>query len=179
MKLKLQRILCFSLLLFLLFPSISIHAADSAPLFNSITLSEKTEPPYPFWKDYKNYSQNTKVYYIGKIYENKWYANAGQKPNTGDPWVLLGDAEWTVPEDEKNYQKEESSASINKILTDAEILSLYGGINPEYSPEKALNRLNQLIQESSYNELFPYRFGSIYGKTVLQLHSTIQILLIF
>jgi len=45
-------------------------------------------------------------------------------------------------------------------LTDAEILSLYGGINPEYSPENALNRLSQLIQESEYNGLFPYRFGS-------------------
>lgn len=161
MKLKLQRILCFSLLLFILFPSLSVYAAEVTLLPNSVTLNEVTEPPHPFWKDYMNYSQSgTKVYYIGKIYQNKWYANAGQRPDSGDPWVLVGDAEWTVPEDEKNYQKEESSAAINKILTDAEILSLYGGINPEYSPENALNRLSQLIQESEYNELFPYRFGS-------------------
>lgn len=125
--------------------------------------SEQTEPPYPFWKDYKNYPESgTKVYYVGKIYQNKWYANAGQKPDSGEPWVLVGDAEWTVPEDEKNYQKDENaeSDSFNKVLTDAEIETLYGGIKPEYSPEAALGRLDQLIPESSYNELFPYRFGS-------------------
>ncbi len=130
------------------------------------TLSDKTEPPHPFWKNYKNYPQSgTKVYYIGKIYQNKWYANAGDKPDAGDPWVLVGDAEWTVPEDEKNYQKEDNSGVINKVLTDEEINSLYGGINPEYSPESALNRLNELIPESAYNELFPYRFGSPDWKT--------------
>ena len=125
--------------------------------------TDKTEPPYPFWKDYKNYpTKDTLIYYKGKIYSNKWYANAGVKPDSGDPWVLIGDAEWTVTEDEKNYQKEENAAGneMNKILSDAEIQTLYGGINPEYSPEAALGRLAELIPESSYEELFPYRFGS-------------------
>lgn len=125
--------------------------------------SQQTEPPYPFWKDYKNYAESgTRVYYAGKIYQNKWYANAGQKPDSGDPWVLVGDAEWTVPEDEKNYQRDENaeSDSFNKVLTDAEIETLYGGIKAEYSPAAALGRLDQLIPESAYNELFPYRFGS-------------------
>lgn len=45
------------------------------------------------------------VYYKGKIYSNKWYSNAGVKPDSGDPWVLVGDAEWTVPEDEKIIRK--------------------------------------------------------------------------
>lgn len=166
MKLKLKRILCFTLLFCILLPANSIYAAELATASDSVTVSNKTEPPYPFWKDYKNYSQKgTRVYYIGKIYENKWYANAGHKPDTGEPWVLVGDAEWTVPENEKNYQKGDSSTSINRVLTDAEVLSLYGGINPEYSVENALNRLNQLIDEKSYNELFPFRFGSPRWKT--------------
>ena len=125
--------------------------------------SDKTEPPYPFWQDYKNYpTKDTKVYYKGKIYSNKWYANAGVKPDSGDPWVLIGDVEWTVKEDEKNYQKDENaeSNSINKILTDKEIDTLYGGINPNYSSEAALGRLEELIPKSAYEELFPYRFGS-------------------
>ncbi len=125
--------------------------------------SDKTEPPYPFWQDYKNYpTKDTKVYYKGKIYSNKWYANAGVQPDSGDPWVLVGDAEWTVTEDEKNYQKDENaeSESINKILTDKEIDELYGGIKKEYSPEAALGRLEELIPKSAYEELFPYRFGS-------------------
>lgn len=129
----------------------------------SVKEGVKTEPPYPFWKDYKNYAElNTKVYYKAKVYQNKWYANAGVKPDAGDPWELIGDAEWTVPEDEKNYQKDENADAneINKILTDEEIVSLYGGINPEYSPESAAARLNELIPKSAYEELFPYRFGS-------------------
>ena len=48
----------------------------------------------------------------------------------------------------------------NRVLTDAEIKTLYGGINPAFSTEAALGRLEQLIPESAYNELFPYRFGS-------------------
>lgn len=125
--------------------------------------TEKTEPPYPFWKDYKNYPEkNTMVYYKGKIYQNKWYANAGAKPDAGDPWVLVGDAEWTVKEDEKNYQKDENAEaeSLNKVLTDTEIDALYGGINKDYSPEAAVGRLTELISKEDYEALFPYRFGS-------------------
>lgn len=125
--------------------------------------TEKTEPPYPFWKDYKNYPEkNTMVYYKGKIYQNKWYANAGVKPDSGDPWVFVEDAEWTVKEDEKNYQKDESAAAgaINKVLTDEEINKLYGGINKDYSPEAAVGRLQDLISKEDYEALFPYRFGS-------------------
>lgn len=125
--------------------------------------AENTEPPFPFWKDYKSYTdKDTKVYYKGMIYQNKWYANIGSKPDAGDPWELVGPAEWTVPEDEKNYQKDENAEAgqINKVLTDEEINTLYGGINPAYSPEAAIDRLDQLIPESSYNELFPFRFGS-------------------
>lgn len=125
--------------------------------------AEKTEPPYPFWKDYKSYPEkNTKVYYKGKIYQNKWYANVGAKPDSGEPWEFVSDAEWTVKEDEKNYQKDENAAAnqINKVLTDAEIDTLYGGIKEEYSPSAALGRLEELIPETAYNELFPYRFGS-------------------
>ena len=128
-----------------------------------ITDPDKTAPPHPFWLDYKNYpTKDTMVYYKGKIYSNKWYSNAGVKPDSGDPWVLVGDAEWTVPEDEKNYQKNENADSniFNKVLTDAEIDELYGGINEAYSPEAALGRLGELIPKSSYEELFPYRFGS-------------------
>lgn len=126
-------------------------------------LADQTEPPYPFWKDYKNYPEkDTKVYYKGKIYQNKWYANSGVKPDSGDPWAFVEDAEWTVLEDEKNYQKDENedSNNFNKILTDAEINALYGGINEAYSPESALGRLEQLISKADYEALFPYRFGS-------------------
>lgn len=122
---------------------------------------DKTEPPVPFWKNYRDYpTKDTEVYYKGKIYKNKWYANAGVAPDSGDPWVLVGDAEWTVPEDEKNYERDTSNTDINKILTDKEIETLYGGIKEEYSPEAALGRLNELIPKDYYEELFPYRFGS-------------------
>lgn len=146
-------------------PAIGSTAANSAEKSKimSVTADENKEPPYPFWKDYKNYSvNNTKVYYKGKIFQNKWYANAGVKPDSGDPWMFVEDAAWTVTEDDKNYQKEEGAAadSINKILTDDEIKSLYGGINANYSPEAAVGRLNELVSRQSYEELFPYRFGS-------------------
>lgn len=135
------------------------------------TGSGKTEPPYPFWQDYKNYATpNTYVYYYGKIYYNKWYMEAGISPTSTDEkncWILVGDAEWTVPESEDNYKKPDAETEMNKILTDAEINALYGGINPEYSPEASANRLDELIPKSYYEELFPYRFGSPLWKASL------------
>lgn len=147
-----------------------VEDSGTASFINLNTDKEdlKTEPPYPFWKNYVNYSEkNTKVYYKEKIYQNKWYANAGIKPDAGDPWEYIEDAEWTVPEDEKNYEKNDNADAeeFNKILTEAEITELYGKINPEYTPEAALTRLSELIPKSAYNELFPYRFGSEGWKT--------------
>ena len=128
------------------------------------TGTEKIDPPYPFWQDYKNYATpNTYVYYYGKIYYNKWYMEAGISPTSTDSkncWVLVGDAEWTVPESEDNYKKPSAESEINRILTDDEVNTLFGGINPEYSPEASANRLDELIPQSYYEELFPYRFGS-------------------
>lgn len=138
--------------------------AEAADSIQEVTVAEeKTEPPYPFWKDYKNYPEKeTKVYYKGKIYQNKWYANAGVKPDSGEPWVFVEDAAWTVKEEEKNYQKDEAAAenAINKVLTDEEINKLYGGINKDYSPEAAVGRMKELISKADYEALFPYRFGS-------------------
>lgn len=128
------------------------------------TAGEKIDPPYPFWQDYKNYATpNTYVYYKGKIYYNQWYMSAGIEPTSSDPAncrVLVGDAEWTVPESDDNYKKPSAESEINRILTDAEVNTLFGGINPEYSPEASANRLDELIPKSYYEELFPYRFGS-------------------
>lgn len=144
----------------------SSEVTTTKPNTTTTTGTEEKEPPYPFWKDYLNYpDKNTYVYYYGKIYYNQWYANKGVEPTSTDPnnpWVLVGDAEWTVEEKDSNYTKieGEEEATINKVLTDTEIQELYGGINPDYSPEAALGRLDELIPKSYYEELFPYRFGS-------------------
>ncbi|MDR1565481.1 MAG: Ig-like domain-containing protein [Oscillospiraceae bacterium] len=135
----------------------------------TVTAPSQTEPPYPFWQDYKAYATaNTRVYYQGNIYYNSYYANIGDKPTSGGPWVLVGPAEWTVPEDEKNYQKDPNGegSQINKVLTDSEVTAQWGGINPAYSADSALDRLEELIPETYYNELFPYRFGSTAWKAM-------------
>jgi len=147
---------------------ITVASVENEKIYKTIEVtvaeaSEAVEPPYPFWKDYTIYSTpNTYVYYYGKIYYNAWYVAAGVVPGTDAAWVLVGDAEWTVPEDEMNYTKSETETedNINRVLTDAEIVSLWGGINEEYSVESALGRLEELIPKSYYEELFPYRFGS-------------------
>ena len=133
--------------------------------------TEATEPPttepttdptvpaedmVPMWKPNKNYSvPGTEVCYKGAIYKNKWYANAGFAPDQGDPWVFVRNTD----------QKEDivlppDATVANRVLTDAEIEALYGGINPAFSTQAALGRLDELIPQMAYNELFPYRFGS-------------------
>ena len=154
---------------------------------------QQTRPPYPFWKQAKSYgTSGTLVYYKGKIYRNKWWANAGEEPGSGDnAWELVGDAEWTVPEKADNYTDATddygnpigsgggSSATVDRILTDAEIEAEWGGINDAYSPENAVGRLEDVLVDGTsyvgskseaararYNNFFPYRFGTDAWKTL-------------
>lgn len=128
-------------------PKVTLTAGDTFDPLKGVTATDKEDGDL-----------TASIVVVGTVDTTK----AGVKPDSGVPWVLIGDAEWTVKEDEKNYQKDENteSNSINKILTDKEIDTLYGGINPNYSSEAALGRLEELIPKSAYEELFPYRFGS-------------------
>lgn len=129
---------------------------------------EKIEPPYPFWKNYLTYTGGETVYYKGNIYTCNFWAKGDQynpEAKQGVEWTLVGPAEWTVPEDEKNYTIETDPdlfANIGEVvqLTDQEAIEKWGADNPEYTPEKAVSRLSELLSEKDYNELFPYRFGS-------------------
>ena len=130
---------------------------------------DHTMPPYPFWKGYTDTAhhptdnEKNKYYYKGNIYLNKYYACAGEVPGKGGPWKLVGPAEWTVPESEDNYftPQDQSFAEnqLNKTLTDAEVLERYGKLDPRFTPANVLKSLDELIPESYYNELFPFRFG--------------------
>lgn len=145
--------------------------ADGKSATCSVTVVDPdtaTEPPYPFWKDYITYTGGEIVYYMGRIYEcNYWSKGEAMTPLAciGKEWTDLGEAEWTVEENPDNYTMltdPDLTPDIGtpKQLTDAEVAEKWGEIKEEYSPEAALSRLEELLPESAYNELFPYRFGS-------------------
>lgn len=130
--------------------------------------ADQSEPPYPFWKNYLTYNGGETVYYKGKIYTCQYWAKGdayNPESKAGAEWILVGDAEWTVPEDAKNYTYEsdpELFADIGTVvqLTNAQVAEKWGIINEEYSPENAVARLSQLLSREDYEALFPYRFGS-------------------
>ncbi len=125
---------------------------------------EKTDPPYPFWKVSTIYTGGEMVYYKGKIYKCDWWAQ-GTPPDqlVGQSWTLIGNAEWTVPEDPKNYEDDEADnpeIGVAEKLTDEQIESIWGGIDPRYTSEASVSRLENCLPKAYYEELFPYRFGS-------------------
>lgn len=131
---------------------------------------EKVDPPHPFWKVGTIYTGGEMVYYKGKIYKCDWWAQ-GTPPDQllGQSWSLVGNAEWTVPEDPKNYEDEEiddPEIGVAEKLTDAEIESIWGGIDPRYTSEASVSRLEQCLPKAYYEELFPLRFGSAKWKTL-------------
>lgn len=137
------------------------------------TSADTNKPPYPFWKNGATYVAGDRVYYKGKIYECTWWTDPGVIPdiNIGKGWKLLGDAEWTVPEDPSNYVgdgSEDDSAEIGvaEKLSDAQINEMWGGINPEFSPAKSLDRLHACLPAAYFKELFPYSFGSAGWKSM-------------
>lgn len=48
----------------------------------------------------------------------------------------------------------------NHYLTRNEIELQWDGIDPDYTPEKAVNAVKELLPQKDYEELFPYRLGS-------------------
>lgn len=52
------------------------------------------------------------------------------------------------------------SVGENRFLTRKEIEVQWDGIDPEYSPEKAVDAVKTLLPEQAFEELFPYRLGS-------------------
>ncbi|MBQ6569197.1 MAG: Ig-like domain-containing protein [Clostridia bacterium] len=127
-----------------------------------------TEPPYPFWKNYLTYTGGETVYYKGKIYTcNYWAKGQDYNPEAkqGAEWTLVGDAEWTVPEDDKNYTYESDPdlyADIGTVvqLTDEQAIEKWGALNTAYLPENAVAHFTELLPREDYEALFPYRFGS-------------------
>lgn len=133
------------------------------------TSPNKEEPPYPFWKISTIYNGGEIVYYKGKIYQCKWWSQTTPPDvQVGQNWDLIGDAEWTVPEDPSNYEDKDDSAEIGvaEKLTDDQVNELWGGINPLYSPAQSLARLESFLPKSYYEQLFPYRFGSAGWKSM-------------
>ena len=49
----------------------------------------------------------------------------------------------------------------NRYLTRNEIELQWDGIDPDYTPEKAVNAVKELLPQKDYEELFPYSLGSL------------------
>lgn len=48
----------------------------------------------------------------------------------------------------------------NRVLTDTQVASLWGGIDSQYSPDHAVGAVNRILPKEEYEQLFPNRLGS-------------------
>ncbi|MBH5319422.1 chitinase [Paenibacillus sp. GSMTC-2017] len=46
------------------------------------------------------------------------------------------------------------------VLTDSEVTALWDGIDPQFSPDKAVAAVQSVLPEEEYEQLFPYRIGT-------------------
>lgn len=126
---------------------------------------------YPNWSQSAVYVGGDKVIYEGSLYEAKWWTSGDipSNPTNSDacPWKLIeaNVGEGTDPEQPGNPEEPEvpeveaPSGTVN-VLTDEQINALWGGINAEFSPAMAENRLSRYLSKADFEQLFPRRYGS-------------------
>ncbi|MFD3259025.1 chitinase [Paenibacillus lentus] len=50
--------------------------------------------------------------------------------------------------------------SQSRVLTDSQVISLWGGIDPQFSPDNAVAAVQSALPQEKYEQLFPYRIGT-------------------
>ncbi|MDR2889371.1 MAG: carbohydrate-binding protein [Lachnospiraceae bacterium] len=136
---------------------------------------------YPAWVSGATYLAGERVVYNGTVYEAQWWTQ-NETPGTVAVWKMIGPGEATEPTDPTPSPSpttspnpnpdpspspspsippvDESQPGDSKVLTDAEIVEEWGGIDPKYSPANAELRLEQYLSQDDFEELFPRRYGS-------------------
>lgn len=109
------------------------------------------------WESGKVYVGGDKVSYNGQIFEAKWWTQ-NEKPDANSEWgvwkLVDKDTESPTPVDPVEPVKP------GQPLTDAQLQALWGGIDPAFSPENAVGKLEKLLSKADFEALFPYRYGS-------------------
>ena len=126
------------------------------------------------WNKDAVYIQGDVVTYNGKTYKAKYW-NQGSEPGTVQwgPWEVVEEVtppvtpevpvEPEVPVDPDKPSVDEEKPPTpqeGQALTDEQINAYWGGINPEFSPEKAVGKMEALLKQSDFEALFPRRYGS-------------------
>ncbi len=124
-------------------------APGSSDVWEFVTYCEGNEPDlsqtcgYEAWNPSAPYtSGGQKVYYNGKIYQNKWWTN-GIAPDASADWEYVSDCNQTSAEN----------------VTPATVITEVVENNPSFSASAANALVSDLITPSLWNELFPNRYG--------------------
>ncbi len=126
---------------------------------------------YPAWDAGAVYVAGDRVSYDGMVYEAKWWTQGNNPVTTGgaNPWQLIGSGGVSDPTPTPTPTPDPDPDPTptptvppggSGALTDAEVIALWGGIDPKYSPENAGQRLEQYLSQSDFEALFPRRHGS-------------------
>lgn len=149
--------------------TVSIKAVDAAGNQGvSVSASFRTAkvgtpsdlPSAPAWSALVAYTTDQKVCYDGIIYQARWWTQ-GDLPSAGSAvWKLIGpgqiDTTIPVPETLPDF----GSVGVPKQLSDADIQTYWGGIDSRYLPAAVANSVQSLLPQSSFEAIFPYRYGS-------------------
>lgn len=61
---------------------------------------------------------------------------------------------------EVNHEALNDLVGQSRVLTDSQVASLWGGIDPQFSPDNAVAAVQSALPQEEYERLFPYRIGS-------------------
>lgn len=137
------------------------------------------------WQAGKTYTDGMLVRYNGIVYKCKWWTNSAPDGSQWGPWEKVeeqGGSETTpsettpsettpsetTPSETTPSETTPSETEIPdnpdttpvKILTDTEIEKYWGGIDPEFSSQNAVNKFSALLSQKDFEDLFPMRHGS-------------------
>ncbi|WP_332262467.1 chitinase [Paenibacillus sp. GSMTC-2017] len=60
----------------------------------------------------------------------------------------------------RNEALDEFIVGNSRVLTELEVTSLWGGIDPQFSPDKAVAAVQNILPQEQFEQLFPYRIGT-------------------
>lgn len=115
------------------------------------------------WNKDAVYLQGDVVTYNGKTYKAKYW-NQGDEPGAAQwgPWELVESTNPPIDPDKPPVDPDKPPIpQPGQALTDEQINTYWGGINPEFAPEKAVGKLEALLKKDDFEALFPRRYGSV------------------
>lgn len=77
------------------------------------------------------------------------------------PLTTLSEVKTGGESEMKSEDLDELIVGQSRVLTDSQVIFLWGTIDPQFSPDNAVTAVQNALPQEEYEQLFPYRIGTV------------------